>query len=593
MVGPGQSIVEGIEEQSADPTREDLPLLSGRLTWLLVVFMLVVVGFIGRAYWLTILRGPYFKDLTENNFMLEAPLIAPRGLILDRNGLPLAINQTRYAIEMSPFRLGSDEIATSVRRLAALLDQPDLVGRAGEVSRLKRPWERIVLARDLEIERVLPILEQSFRLPGVIVNRHQRRHYPVGPVGGVVTGHLGKIDKDLWERLREQDYLLPEKIGRLGAERTFESFLHGQHGSEIVIRDARGQPRSRFDVRSATPGQTLILTLDRELQQKAYNLLGDQRGVIVAMDPRDGAVLAMAAQPTYDPNTPRHGYQYNKITRGTYAPGSTFKVVTAAAGLGAGLDPDDSYYCDGYYEVPGLNARFACNARWGHEDEALLDALEHSCNVFFYNWAKQAGAQRLVETAAAFGFGQTTGFDLAQPNAESAGTLVWPAAKPYLGSVLQMGIGQGRMIDVTPIQMARAYAALANGGRLLRPRIVKEIRSAGGELVRQGVSDQQGLLPLTDEQRGRILEGLWNVVHRRRGTARKAEFPESWGVAGKTGTAQTGRKEADALFVGFAPMEDPEIVVFVLVEDGGHGGETAAPLARELLAQYFGEPSGA
>jgi len=578
-----------------EPTRDELPFIEKRLALLFGCFVMVMTLFGLQSYKLTVIEGSVYTDRSENNFLSELPLIAPRGQILDRYGAPLAINEPSFEIRMSPFRLKPDEIRATGRRVAELLGRPDINQRAEKVLSLAYAWQSTSLVQNLSLDQVLPIQEQGFMLPGVIITPHTRRVYPAGELTGHITGHVGHISPEEKAQFRARGYLNQELVGKLAAELAFEDLLHGRAGSEIVERDAYGRPRSSYVDQPAQPGNALYLTLDLGLQRLAHALLGDYHGAIIVMDPRDGAVLAAVDRPGYDPNRPTRGQQYSKLILSPSAkgfpPGSTFKVVTAAAGLTAGFAPTDSVNCDGAYHLAGI--RFPCHLRWGHDWENLYDALQHSCNVFFYRWAHLAGVRNMAAMAAGFGFGQPTGFELAPPGKEGGATLVNPnLTRVPTGKVLQMGIGQGELIGVTPIQMARAYAALCNGGKLFKPRILHEVRTAQGERVRVGQPEEQGALPLAEEHRRQILEGLRRVAQEPGGTGSRAGFKKAWRVAGKTGTAETGirGKPSNAWFCGFAPFENPEVLVIVMVEQAGHGGDVAAPLARQLLAFYFGEP---
>ena len=588
------------------------PYISTRLVVLLAGFCLVVAIFGARIYKLTILDGPKYRYKSENNYLREEPLIAPRGRILDSKGRPLAINQPLFDVEMSRFGLSLEEITATVNRVAILLNRPQIRTKAKAIAKLYPKWDSISLLdnRPLTLNEILPIREQAFSLPGVIITMQYQRTYPEGNIAGLVTGHVTKISKKKMDHFLEQGYMRTEKIGSLGAELTFESLLHGKHGSELVERDFQGRPRAQpYPSQPAQPGNTLTLTLDLELQRRADALLEGWNGAIVAMDPRDGAVLAMAARPHYDPNDPS-GHRaapgasssFNKITRSKFAPGSTFKVVTAMAGLLAGYQPTDTADCNGGYTPPGVGVSFPCNLKSGHGSQNMYEALQHSCNVYFYRWAGKVGTERMLDAATSFGFGERTDFELVTPDEESPGKVAQIGDKIYKGSVIQMGIGQGALIDVTPIQMARAYAALVNGGTLFRPHILKEVRSAEGNPINQvveyngktvevGKPEPQGTLPLSEPQRKEILEGLWRVVNEKGGTGSHSGIKAEWHAAGKSGTAQTGRPgPPNAWFVCYAPAEAPEILLVILVEASGHGGEVAAPLARQLLAYHFGQP---
>lgn len=587
------------------PTREDAPYISSRLMLLFVGFGIVIAVFGFRIYQLTILSGTKYRDMADNNFLLEEPIIAPRGRILDCKGRPLAINQPLFDIEMSPFHLTRQEIATTLDRLATMLNRPKIRKKVDAVKKLYPRWKSLSLLdhNPITLSEVLPVKEQAFDLPGVMVTPQYQRYYPSGTLASFVTGYVGAISKKHEDEFLDKGYLRTEKIGCLGAELTFEALLHGEHGVELVEHDAKGRPRARFTSQPAKPGNVITLTLDMDLQRLADALLEGWNGAIVAIDPRDGSVLAMAARPNFDPNNPtgrgapKGKYStYSKITRSGFAPGSTFKIVTATSGLLAGHSPLETINCGGFWELPG-GMRFPCNLRSGHDWQNMYEALQHSCNVFFYQWAYKTGADRMIAAATSFGFGERTNFELTTRNEEKPGQVGLPPGKDkiYMGSILHMGIGQGELINVTMIQMARAYSALCNGGTLFRPRIIKDVRSVDGQLIKQGKPEVQGKLTLTDKQREEILEGLRRVVNEQGGTGSHSGIKPEWHVAGKSGTAQTGipGKPPNAWFVGYAPYEHPTILIVALIEASGHGGDMAAPVVRQLLAQYFGQPEPA
>lgn len=585
-------------------TRDDAPFIQGRLNLLVLVFSIVMVVFAMRIYRLSILEGADRRRETEENFLREDSIAAPRGRILDRNGLPLAINRTVFRVDMAPLRLGKDEITSTVAAVARLLGRPAVAALADTVS-ANRPRENsVALATGLTLDQVLPLLEERFQLPGVTVHTSYERVYPEGDVAGGITGHVARIPKEEYQAFKQEGYLSDEMVGRDNAERTFESILRGTPGTERLKRDHLGRTRERKLDKPVEPGDTIYLTIDLGMQRLAKALLGDWDGFILAMDPRDGAVLAMAYNPDYDPNfnpTRKKHSQYNMIFQGSgFAPGSTFKIVTAATGLMAGFTPEESIPCDGYITLG--KTKFWCDQKWGHGNENFSDAMTHSCNIYFYTWGRRAGAGLLCKMARGFGFGAPTDFELAPPGLEKAGHVADPDQDTIqAGSVMHMAIGQGEMIGVTPIQMGRAYAALCNGGTLLRPRIVQRVCTADdrqtsmieqvdGGLWRVGRPVVQGKLPVSADARRTILDGLHRVTHDPRGTGRHANFPPEWNVAGKTGTAQTGRPTPDGWFVCYAPAEAPQIVIVILIKESGHGGTIAAPLARQLLAYWHGKP---
>lgn len=583
-------------ELGANPTRAKMTFLTRRLA-LVLAGMLALLGLLsGRLYYLNVLRGPYFYELSENNFLLERPVSAPRGKVLASDGHPLAVNRTLYRLEMSPFGIDQRDIVSTIDRLATLMDMPELRDQSEKVIRSRPRWKQVTLLKNLEFKTVSPIIERLYQLSGVLVEPQYDRHHPEGASYGHVTGFAGPLTARQLERALAKGYLKTDPIGKMGSERQFEDMLRGVHGTEIYIRDARGRPRSSYVRVPAERGSDVMLTIEAPLQRLADDLMEGHKGVAIIMDPRDGAILAMISKPDYDPNYPMRGAasgkssSYNKVTRGGFAPASTFKLVTAAAGLLAGRDPAEKHYCPGWYDLalPGRagKRRFYCDIRSGHEELDMLEAIQKSCNVYFYHWANELGPEKLIEAAAGFGFGQRTEIDLTP---ESPGKLARMGFdQVYTGSVIQMGIGQGALILVTPLQLMNAYAALANGGVRHRLHILREIRSADGEIEGRYEPKVLGMLKLKAWQRESLIEGFRRVIAYRSGTGYRLKFPGQWNAAGKTGSAEVaGQKLTNGWFVAFAPFDDPKVCVLVLVEAEGHGGSTAGPIVRDLMGAYF------
>ncbi len=582
-------------EEHGRPTRENAPFVTWRLGILGLAAFAILTVFGVRIYYLTILRGPYFYELSEHNFIFERPISGPRGKIMTGDGTTVAFNRTLYDIEMSPFGLKPDQISRAIDRLADLMGRPELRKKAEAVVKLRPKWKSLALARDLDLHAIGPVLERAYELPGVVIEPRYSREYPYGSLLAHVTGYVGAIAPNQMDGYLEKGYLREDKIGKMGAERQFESSLRGVHGKEIYIRDAQGRPRSNWVEDASTRGNDVVLTIDLELQAKADALMADQNGVIVVMDPRDGAILALISKPDYDSNEPTRGIAngerstYNKAFRSAYSPGSTFKVVTASAGLLAGFDPDEKGYCDGSYSLANLKWPFYCDVRSGHEWLDLYGAIQKSCNVFFYRWADRIGRQKMTETALAFGFGRPTGIDLALEGYETSGVLGRPESETvFQGSVVQMGIGQGALISATPMQLVAAYSALGNGGKRYRPHVFKEERKPTGQVVRRCEPQLLDQLPINEDQRRILLEGFRRVAQVKEGTAFSAGFKPEWNVAGKTGSAEVAQqKSTNGWFVAFAPLDAPTICLVVLIEKGGHGGAVSAPIARDLFEAYF------
>jgi penicillin-binding protein 2 len=408
-----------------------------------------------------------------------------------------------------------------------------------------------------------------------------------------------------WEtKYRNAGYELDDYVGVTGIEAAFEEELRGQKGREQVWKTGRGHVLGSQIIEPAVPGAQVSLTIDLRLQQLAESLLVGQKGVILAADPRNGEMLAWASSPGYDLNRPTRMDDptskpwVNRAIQEWYRPGSTFKIVTGLAALEAGWDPARRVECDHRFFLPNWKIPFTCLG-W-HDSVEMIRAYQVSCNIYFYTLADylytrdpQNAGYRLVQTAGRLGFGSPTGVLVQETSERGLGFAEKRGRLPTLenlrserGSVLHTAIGQGR-VDVTPLQMLMAYAALANGGEVLVPRLVQRV---------PGQTDGEAALPpkivkttvgLNPEHRRVIVEGLKAVV-RPGGTGDSAGFQPQWAVAGKTSTAERGGDvEPDAWFIGFAPADRPEIVVLVLIEHGGHGGKVAAPLAAKIFGHYF------
>ncbi len=587
-------------EEAGQPSRENAAFISLRLASLGLFAILLISLFCLRIYFLTAVRGQDFFDLSEDNFLRTRPIEAPRGKILADDGTPLSLNRPLYEIRMSRFRLDPETIQDSVSRIATLLDDPSILDRAEEIEKSWPSWKPVLIARELNSEEIAPVIERLFALPGVEIEPRFARHHPEGAMAAHITGHVGGLTPAQLPELLKKDYLQTDAIGKLSAERQFESYLRGTHGSELTIFDAFGRMRSSHVQVPAERGNDVRLTIDLGLQQLADGLLQGHSGVLIAMNPRDGSILALSSKPDYDPNHPMRGIasqktsSYNKAIRGRYAPGSTFKLVTAAAGLLHGFDPEKKINCPGRFYLPNVRRPFYCDVRWGHGPLNMEEAIQRSCNVFFYTWADRLGHERLYRASLDFGFGQPTGIDLMPTQYEPFGVLPDPASRGiYRGSVIQMGIGQGALISATPLQILGAYAAVANNGVRMKPHILDSVYSPKGELKFRYKPEEVGRLPVNGSQLTLLREGLHRVVHSQGGTGFARGLEKKWDVSGKTGSSEVaGQELTNGLWVCYAPSSAPEVAVLGIVEAEGHGGSTALPLVVQLLAEYFEPGSG-
>jgi len=576
-----------------------------RLSFFFTVFVLLVAALLTRLVNLDVVHGAYYARFSEDNYLRQRPMDAPRGTIHDRNGVVLAYNRATFEVSMSRGNLTTESIRASLDRLGAILGS-NLSGHYEAVTGLRPRWKSYVVSRRLALDQATAVFEQRFHLPGVSIEPHFQRYHPLGSTLCHVIGHVGKITKSMWEqRYQQEGYEMDDDVGVVGLEAAFEKSLKGQKGREQVWKTGRGHILDTEVLQSPVPGDQVFLTIDLKLQKLGESLLVGQKGVILALDPRNGEMLIWASSPGYDLNhptkidDPSSKPMVNRALQEYYRPGSTFKIVTASAALEAGWSPDRRVTCDHVFYLPNWTVPFPCLSWHGSMD--LVRGFQYSCNVYFYTMTdfvynrdpKDAGFQ-LVRTANRFGFGQETGVLRDETGARIPGFDEKPGRLPTLGnlrrergSLLHMGIGQGR-VDVTPLQMLMAYAALANGGDVLVPQLVLRARNEQNEVVFASKRIVRRAVGLNPDYQRVIVEGLHAVVNSPGGTAYGAGFLPEWHVAGKTSTAERAAGvEPDAWFIGFAPADQPELAVLVLIENGGHGGKVAAPLAAKLFASYF------
>ncbi len=563
---------------------------------LLLLLVLALSGaMVVRLGWLQLLHGAEHRAMADENRIRLIPRDPVRGRLLDRNGRVLATNRLVYRLYLQP-RLVDEARWPALRdRLAALLAIP-----AEQLDRERRRGRegdgyRVPLAGPMTPVQVLRLREQAANLRGVDVGLDVLRSYPHGRLAAHVIGYVGSITEEEYGRLRGKGYRLADRIGRTGLEKAFESHLRGEWGGQQLEVDAAGQVQRVLGDRPARAGRDLRLTLDLPLQQAAERALdGVRKGAIVAIDPRDGAIRAIASRPVFDPNIFVEGptsAQWNDLNRPeapmlnrafqAFPPASTFKVVTSVAGLESGLyGPDATIMTMGQFCYDGQ-----CYKDHGSFGAiGFQKALAVSSNSFYYQLGLKVGADRLFLAARRLGFGRPTGVELAAE--ESAGLLGDPAwKKQVLGDAwtsvdtITSSIGQGA-VTVTPLQMARLYAAIANGGNLVTPHLVAKTSPARGI----------GLKPETLRV---VREGLRQVVTS--GTATLLNDPSLPAVAGKTGTAEDPPRPDHAWFGGYAPAGDPTLVIIAFGENsGGSGGTVAAPIVKALMDTWFqGGPQAA
>jgi len=562
------------------------------------VGLTVALGVLALRLWqLQVLQGDYYAQLADTNRLRVHRVPAPRGLVLDRRGVPLVTNRPAFSVSILPMELRDP--GRVVPELARLLGVPEQELWTRWERGRRRPFEPVRVRRDVGIRVVTVLEERRQELRGVQVEAEPVRVYPFGTAAAHVLGYLGEVSAEELEALRPRGYRPGDLIGKAGVERTYDAVLRGDDGEQVVEVDAAGRPLRLLREQAARPGNTLVLSLDWELQQEAERQLQGRLGAVVAMDPRTGEILAMASSPSFDPNRfsagiserdwrrlsqDRRNPLLNRATASAYEPGSVFKVVTGLAALQEGrTTPSSRFLCPGYLQL----GRWVFRDLQAHGVVDFTTGVAQSCNVMFWTLGRALGPQRLADYARQLGFGRPTEVDLPL---EVAGVIPDPEYKQrtwreawYPGDTLNMAIGQGFVL-VTPLQVARALSAVANGGTLLQPRLARAVLSPDGRLVRTFPPKVQGSLRASPSALAALRRGLEAVVERGTGQAARVEGLR---VAGKTGSAETPRGRPHAWFAGYAPADQPRIVVVVLVEHGYRGGLSAAPIARAILERWW------
>jgi penicillin-binding protein 2 len=569
----------------------------------LVLSAFVIV--IGQLWYLQVLEGGRFLDASDKNRIRVRPVAAPRGILFDRHGIPLVDNRPAFTLSLIPRELDRDleRRQVALGRVAALLGIPyreleESVARVSSDSFLP-----VRVRRGLTLDDVAKIEEWRLELPGVIVEVEPQRTYPSSRFAAHLLGYVREANE---EQLKQGRHRRGDMVGQTGLERLLDEHLRGRDGGESIEVDAMGRAVRLVQQTEPHPGAQVITTLDRRVQEAAEQALEGRAGAIVVMDPRNGDVLAMASAPAFpidrftgtidrdawlavvrDPEHP----MLNRALQTQYAPGSVFKIVVTAAGLQEGtLTPMDRVHCGGEFHLGAWT--FKDWKEGGHGTVDLHRAMVHSCNVFFYQAGLKVGGAAITKYASAFGFGRTTGVDL---QSEKPGFLPGPRIRRgrriwQAGETVNLSIGQGALL-VTPIQVARFMAAVANGGVLWKPRLVQRVERADRGTVYSDAGQVMGHVDLSPVVWAFLKQSLWSVVNEG-GTGSAARIP-GLDVAGKTGTAQmiahskASRGEDHAWFAAFAPANEPEVVVVVLIERGGKGGQVAAPIARKILNAIF------
>ena len=605
----------------------DVDRFRFRLGFAAIAVLLAFALLLGRFIWLQVIQHDFYQTRAEDNRIALIPIVPNRGVITDRNGVVLAHNYSAFTLEITPSQAG--KLDETIDALAEVIDiQPKDRKRFKRLLDEAKNFESIPIRTRLTDAEVAKFAVHCYRFPGVEVKARLFRQYPLGDIASHAVGYIGRItDRDLkWieDAEKQANYKGTDHVGKTGLEQHYEFELHGETGYEEVEIDAGGRALRSLKRIPPVSGNNLALTLDAKLQQITEQAFGDRKGALVAIDPQTGGILALVSTPTYDPNlfvdgiTPDNWKELNehpskpmvnRAINGAYPPGSTFKPFMALAALEMGKrTPNQAISDPGYYNFG--NHQFRDDKKGGHGSVDMYKSIVHSCDTYYYMLANDMGIDNIAKFMGSLGLGQRTGVDLGKDDSgESKGVLPsqeWKKQrfkKPeqqkwYAGETISIGIGQGYNA-YTPIQLAQATATIANNGVMFRPHLVHYlVDTKTGEkrpVEPQPIRDLQ-LKPQNIEVIRRAMVGV-----NKEGTGARAFAGAPYEAAGKTGTAQvfslkgaqykegSTKKELrdHALFIAYAPADNPKIALAVLVENGGFGAQSAAPIARMVIDYYL------
>ena len=587
--------------------------ITGVMVCVLVAFTVLLV----RLLYLQIVMGGEYLTLSLNNRIRLQSIDPPRGLIYDRNNRVLVENRPSFDVSIT--LKDARPVEKTITKLADYLDLPsqELMQKLSSSKGISA-YKPIQLQQDIGRDALASIEAHKYDLPGIAINVKLLRHYLNIKDAAHLIGYLSEINSTELAGGKYPGRRRGDFIGKFGAEKAFEKYLQGTRGGRQVEVNANGRVVRVLKTVAAKPGQNIHLTIDHILQKKAESLLQGVAGAAVAMDPGSGRILALASSPSFDQNYFASGMSHeqwdslisnpfrpmeNKAIQGEYPPGSTYKIITALAGLEEGvIDEATEFFCPGYHRFG--NRIYRCWKRGGHGKVNIVKALAQSCDVYFYQVGQLLGVDRLAWYAKAGGLGSRTGINLGKESRGLIPTAAWKKKRTGVawqrGETLSVAIGQGFNL-ATPLQMVDLTSAIANGGTRYKPIILESITTADGRVVYQNEPQVMGKIPLSAPSLELVKKGLWEVVNGEKGTARSSRLADIE-ISGKTGTSQViSRKKDDtrseeerpahlrphAWFIAFAPSAAPEIAVAVLVEHGEHGSSAAAPIATELIKTFL------
>jgi len=589
--------------------------IQSRLGYLMVGIAVIFVALLLRAWYLQITKGSYYKEQSENNRVRVVYIQPPRGLIFDRHGELLANNVPSFNLylvleDVSDKKGVLNELARFIQM------DPGELERKIYTHKNDVPYMPMKIKEGLSLKEVALIESHRLDLAGTILVPEPQRNYLYGPLAAHLLGYVGEISPAQLLEPENEEVLPGTSVGQSGIEKTYDTHIRGEVGQKIIEVDAVGHEMKVLRVQDPTSGNDVYLTIDLNVQKVAEEALGKEAGTIVAINPRNGEILAMVSHPAFDPNQlsqslstadwealssdPGHPLT-NRAIQGQYPPGSTFKLVVSSAALETKeVTPEEPLFCSG--GMPFGRRVYKDWKRGGHGVIDLHTAIVQSCDVYFYEMGRRLGIDRLADYAFRYGLGQPTGIELASEKSGVIPTSQWKIrakGEPwYPGETLSASIGQG-FVTVTPIQLANLIGTVAMSGVRYQPHLIKAIRDRATGRLFEFPPVQLGRVELAEKTYNTIRQALSGVVSEPHGTGASARS-QFVTIGGKTGTAQVVEEKAGvetkslpkelqdhAWFIAFAPVEDPQIAVAVLVEHGGHGGETAAPPAKRVIEEYL------
>jgi penicillin-binding protein 2 len=602
-------------------------LFTRRAFFAFIFVIVLILVLLSNLYHLQVEKHETYQTRSNDNRISVRPISPNRGLIFDRNGILLAENRPTYSLDVLTEKSGKPD--KWLKRLAELLVlDDDLQKEFSKKLKRRSRFKSLTLKNNLSEQEVAKFSVNQHKFPGISIEARLTRFYPYGEALTHALGYVGKISKkelaSIDQAGNSANYAGSYDIGKQGLERYYENELHGTVGYREVEINSRGRILRTLKIDAPIPGNDLILSLDIDLQKTAQAALIGRRGAVVVLNAKDGGILALYSNPSYDPNLFVHGISnkdyrplitsldrplINRATQGRYPPASTVKPFFALLGLEDGLVTQDTIINDpGFYRIPKVKRKWRDWKKWGHGKVDLSISIAQSCDIYYYDLAYKLGIDKISDFMGKFGFGERTGIDIHEETGANMPSRGWKRGQYnqpwYAGDTISVGIGQGYW-TATPLQLAFATATIANKGIVRPPHFVMQQRlqkANQNDIVNTEDPDRPPIVLTDDKHWQMVLNAMQKTVTSVRGTAHKIFKTAKYDVAGKTGTAQViGMKEDEeydekkisernrdnAMFIGYAPFDDPQIVIAIALENAGHGGSEAGPVARKIMDKYF------